>query len=102
MAELTLQPGSTVPEVQARKKSSSAVTRVLRYVLARTLTLFVTVIIGVYLTILIANMGGYVDKIQRAQIREELQQQAQNNPSFKTLSLEERNKRIADAVALPE
>ena len=102
MAELTFEPGSAVPEVQARKKSSSAVIRVLRYVLARTATLFVTVVIGVYLTILIANMGGYVDKIQRAQIREEIQQQAQNNPSFKSLGLEERNKRIADAVALRE
>ncbi|HEU0297693.1 MAG TPA: ABC transporter permease [Anaerolineales bacterium] len=102
MAELTLQPGSAVPGTLSKKKTSSAVTRVLRYVLVRIATLFVTVIVGVYLTILIANMGGHVDNIQRAQIREDIQQQALNNPSFKSLSLEERNRRIAEQVTLRE
>src|SRR4030095_15663343 len=80
MAELTLRPDSAVPEIKPRKKATSSASRVLRYVLTRIATLFVTVIVGVYLTILIANMGGYVDNIQRAQIREEVQQQFLNNP----------------------
>lgn len=101
MAELTLQP-EAVPEIMPGKKAASAVSRVLRYILARIATLFVTVMVGIYLTILIANMGGYVDTIQRAQIREEIQQQALNNPSFKLLSVEEKNQRIADLVALRE
>ena len=102
MAELTLQPDSSLPEIMPKKKATSAVSRVLRYVLMRIVTLFVTVIIGVYLTILIANMGGYVDNIQRAQIREEIQQQFLTNPSFKLLSQEEKNQRMADLVALRE
>jgi len=102
MAELTLRPKSALPEIMPKKKATSAVTRVLRYVLVRIVTLFVTVIVGVYLTILIANMGGYVDNIQRAQIREEAQQLFLNNPSFKSLSLEEKNRRMADMVALRE
>jgi len=102
MAELTLQPKSATPAVVPGKKATSSVSRVLRYVLARTVTLFITVIVGVYLTILIANMGGYVDQIQRAQIREEAQQLVLNNPSLKSLNLEERNKRIASMVALRE
>ena len=102
MAELILRPKSAVPESVPTKKATSAVSRVLRYVLVRIFTLFITVIVGVYLTILIANMGGYVDKIQRAQIREEAQQLVLNNPSFKSLGVEERNKRIADMVALRE
>jgi peptide/nickel transport system permease protein len=102
MAELTLQPDSALPEVMPKKKSGSAVARVLRYVLMRIVTLFVTVIVGVYLTILIANMGGYVDNIQRAQIREEIQQQFLNNPAFKSLSQEEKNQRMADLVTLRE
>ena len=40
--------------------------RVLRYVMLRAVSLFVTVVIGVYLAILIANMGGYVDEIRKA------------------------------------
>jgi len=102
MAELTLQPESALPEIVPKKKAGSAVARVLRYVLMRIVTLFVTVIVGVYLTILIANMGGYVDNIQRAQIREEIQQQFLNNPAFKSFSQEEKNQRMADLVALRE
>ena len=37
--------------------------RVLRFVLVRLLTLFATVVIGIYLTIVIANMCGHVDRI---------------------------------------
>ncbi len=103
MAELILQPGgSAVPEALPKKRSGSVVSRVMRYVATRILILFVTVIVGVYLTVLIANMGGYVDQIQRAQIREDIQQQALNNPGFKTMSLEDRNTRIAEMIALRE
>jgi peptide/nickel transport system permease protein len=34
--------------------------------------LLITVVVGVYLTVLIANMGGHVDKIRIAQVREEV------------------------------
>ena len=40
--------------------------RILRYVVLRAGSLFVTVVIGVYLAILIANMGGYVDEIRKS------------------------------------
>ena len=102
MAELSLQPGSALPEAVPAKKVTSPALRVLRYVTVRILVLFVTVIIGVYLTVMIANMGGYVDQIQRAQIREDIQQQFLNNPSFKSMSTEERNQRMAEMIALRE
>ncbi len=102
MAELTLEPGSPVPDAVPAKKAPHPLSRVLRYVTVRILTLFVTVIIGVYLTVMIANMGGYVDNIQRAQIREEIQQHALNNPSFKSMSVEDKNRRMAELIALRE
>ena len=102
MAELTLKPGSPIPETVPTKKATRPLSRVLRYVAVRILTLFVTVIIGVYLTVMIANMGGYVDQIQRAQIREEVQQHALNNPSFKAMSVEDKNRRMAELIALRE
>ena len=102
MAELTLQPGSAVPKALPEKRTGSALSRVMRYIAVRILILFVTVVIGVYLTVLIANMGGYVDQIQRAQIREDIQQHALNNPAFKTMSTEERNKRMEEMIALRE
>lgn len=102
MAELAVQPDSVVPGAGSEKRSASAFVRVMRYILKRMLALFFTVVAGVYLTILIANMGGYVDQIQRAQIREEIQQKSVSDPSFKLLSLEDRNKRIDEMVALRE
>src|ERR1035437_5991561 len=58
------------PGVKKKQASSSTFARVGRYTLTRLVTLFFTMMVGVYLTILIANMGGYVDTIMKAQIRE--------------------------------
>ena len=44
--------------------------RVAKYTALRLVTMAITVTIGVYLTILIANMGGYVDTIMRNEIRD--------------------------------
>jgi len=76
--------------------------RILRYTLFKIATLFVTVVIAIYLTILIANMGGYVDEIQRAQIREDLQQHTLTDPSFKALSAEERTLRMNEMIRVRE
>ena len=64
--------------------------------------LFVTVVVGVYLTILIANMGGYVDKIRRGQIQEEVAQVIMNNRELQQMPLAERNQRIQQMVQLRE
>ncbi len=45
--------------ITKKAQHESTFLRVSRYVLVRLLTLFVTVVIGIYLTIMIANMGGY-------------------------------------------
>lgn len=100
MAEITLQP-EVVP-VKKTKRQAGAFSRVMRYTLLRVFTLFVTVVIGIYLTILIANMGGYVDQIQRGQIREDVQQLARNDPSFKSLTAEQRTTRMEDMIRLRE
>jgi peptide/nickel transport system permease protein len=102
MAELTLQPGQASPGVEPVKRATHPAVRVLRYLAVRIVTLLVTVVLGVYLTVLIANMGGYVDEIQRAQIREDIQQQFLNNASFRSMSTEERNKRMTDLIVLRE
>ena len=97
---ITLQP-EALPKARA-KRNTSALSRILRYTLFRIMTLLITVVIGIYLTILIANMGGYVDDIQRAQIRETVQQAAIHDPSFKALTAEERNARMAETIRIRE
>jgi peptide/nickel transport system permease protein len=62
----------------------------------------ITVIIGVYLTILIANMGGYVDTILRNEVRDNMTQSILANPAFRALAPEEREKLIREKIRLEE
>jgi peptide/nickel transport system permease protein len=82
----TAQGQSTVK----RQRRMSSLNRVLKYVLVRGLTLLVTVTIGVYLAILIANGGGYVDEMRKGQIRESISIQMAGNPENAFLTLQER------------
>ena len=66
-AALPLQPGAESAE---SPQTQSTLARVVQYTGLRMVALFITVLIGVYLTILIANMGGHVDKIRSNYIRE--------------------------------
>ncbi len=87
------------------KKTSLANTtfgRVIKYALVRLATLAVTVIIGIYLTILIANMGGYVDTIMRNGIRDNTTQSILANPAFRSLAPDAREKLIQDKIASEE
>ena len=76
--------------------------RVSRYIAARLITLFVTVVIGIYLTIVIANMGGYVDQIIKGEIRDRITQALIANPSFQQMEPDVRKNLIQEKIALEE
>jgi peptide/nickel transport system permease protein len=84
------------------KKTSSTFMRVMQYTAVRLVTLFVTIVIGVYLTIMIANMGGHVDNIMRAEMRERITLQVAMNPANKSLDRDALNKLVLDRIALEE
>src|SRR6185503_13904446 len=88
--------------ITKKVQHESTFLRVSRYVLLRLATLFVTVIIGIYLTILIANMGGFVDKIMRGEIRERVTGTILGNPSFLKMAPEVRQKLIDERIAAEE
>jgi peptide/nickel transport system permease protein len=101
MAEATVAveaPAEAAP--QEKQAGSSTAVRVLRYAVFRAITLFITVVFGVYLTILIANMGGQVDKIQRGQIEEAVGMQLAMSPQFKALSEAEKEHQRAMLIAI--
>jgi peptide/nickel transport system permease protein len=91
-----------VPQVEKKKISNSTFVRVMRYSGVRLLTLFVTVVIGVYLTIMIANMGGYVDQIMRNDIRERITMMYANNKATQTMDSATRKQLIEKSIALEE
>src|SRR5512146_1927781 len=96
------------PEVQAAPKAekktltTSTFVRVMRYSAVRLVTLFVTVVIGVFLTIVIANMGGHVDEILRADIRERITSQYVNSPAFRSMAPDARTQFLAGQIAQEE
>ncbi len=85
-----------------KSAASSTLTRLLRYTAVKGVVLFITVVIGVYLTILIANMGGYVDQIRRSQIREAVGLIIQGDDTFRLLTQEEREARMQEMITLEE
>lgn len=79
---------------------SGALTRVARYIVYRATALFLTVVVGVYLTIVIANMGGHVDEIRIAQTRELVGARVATDPQLQALPASEVSKRIEQQVEL--
>jgi len=100
MTVVTRTPTENV--VVKKSKRDSMFMRVSRYVAVRLLTLFVTVVIGIYLTIVIANMGGYVDLIIKGEIRDRITQSFLANPSTQQMDPEIRKNLIQEKIALEE
>ncbi|MDE0069240.1 MAG: ABC transporter permease [Caldilineaceae bacterium] len=98
-ATLPLQPGAETAE---RAQPQSAFMRVVKYSSLRLFALFITVVVAVYLTIMIANMGGYVDDIKRGYIREQVALSIGFDQSLKELTAEERQAFMDQRVALQE
>jgi peptide/nickel transport system permease protein len=98
-ASLPLQADAEAPKKQS---SQSSALRLGRYVVIKLISLFVAVIIGVYLTILIANMGGYVDEILKGQIRETISVSISMDQTKKNLTVAERSQLIDELVTLEE
>jgi peptide/nickel transport system permease protein len=82
--------------------TNSTFTRLARYTVVRFFTMAITVTIGVYLTILIANMGGYVDTIMRNEIRDTITQAILASPNYRSLSQEAKQELIQKKIAAEE
>jgi peptide/nickel transport system permease protein len=100
MAVVTQTPTENIIVKKTRRESTFM--RVSRYVAVRLLTLFVTVVIGIYLTIMIANMGGYVDTIMRGEIRDRILNSISGNPAYVKMAPDVRQKLIQEKIAAEE
>ena len=96
-------PAVPIPPIDLKRKALwNTVTRLGRYTAVRLVTLVITIVIGMYLTVLIANMGGYVDDIRRGSIREQVQQAVLLDRTLRELSSEERAIRLEEMIRLAE
>ena len=87
-------------ETKKVKAGSSTLSRIARYTAVRLITISITVVVAVYLTILIASMGGYVDQIRMAQIREEVNVRFAGNPVYRWITPEARQNLIEHDITL--
>lgn len=76
--------------VPAKRSTSGTFARIARYAFIRGGTLLITVVIGVYLAILIANGGGYVDQMRIGQVREKISLQIAGNEALRDMTMQER------------
>lgn len=85
----------------ALKSAGNTLVRLLKYSSVKLALLFLTVVVGIYLTVLIANMGGYVDRIRRAQIREGIALSLRGDRSY-TMLPEDQKRVIFDEMIAQE
>jgi peptide/nickel transport system permease protein len=100
MAEATLTSKSRERWLARRNAAMEALHRLVKYVLTRGIALFLAAVVGVYLTILIANMGGYVDQIKISEIREQVGASVLANPALQGRPASEIKKYVEEKVEL--
>lgn len=100
MAQETAAGMSSPKRRAGRLRIPRGFRKLARYTLMRGVALMVTVIIGVYLSVLIANMGGYVDQIRIGEIKEQIGMEVRANPTFKFLPPSDIKKYMDDRVQL--
>jgi peptide/nickel transport system permease protein len=86
---------------QNTKTRRSTFFKLARYTIYKLVILTMTVTIGVYLTIMIANMGGYVDEIRMGLIEEEVTMRISQDQSaeMRALTPQQRQELIYEEVA---
>jgi len=93
---------SQTAEVVRKRMRSTTIVRLARFTGLRLVALILTVVVGIYLTILIANMGGYVDEILRNDITERTIQQVAAMSANHPMSLEARQTLTQQLIAQEE
>jgi peptide/nickel transport system permease protein len=83
------QIDETQPQLSSQKKSTSSLIRILRYSVVRLVSLMFSLVVAVFLTIMIANMGGYVDQIRMGEIRENVVLAVRSNQANRNLPPEQ-------------
>lgn len=76
------------------------VPRAVIYLTKRTIIIAITLIVAVYITILIANMGGYVDEIIKSDIIFKVSMAIKNNPAYQELNRTQIQQLINQTVEL--
>lgn len=86
------------PHLSIPKKSTSSFVRILRYSVVRLFSLLFSLVVAIFLTIMIANMGGYVDQIRMGEIRETVVLGIRSNPTYRNIPAEQLQELIDERI----
>jgi peptide/nickel transport system permease protein len=75
------------------------IARLGRYTLVKAAFLICAVVIGIYITVIIANMGGALDTMRRAEIQNNISMSVNRNPAYQKLPPAERQALVDELVA---
>ncbi len=100
---MTTDANTEVKQIDyAKNAAMSTLKRIGRFMGLRLVLQMITIVIGIYITIMIANMGGYVDTILRAEITEQVNMEVAAMTANKQVSTETRMQMAADMIRLRE
>lgn len=74
--------------------------RIARFIGIRALTVALSLMIAVYLTIIVANMGGHIDKIIESEVKLSVYSKLRNDPSWRALPADERERVAQSQIQL--
>lgn len=77
-----------VPEKERGRGALSTFSRVGKYTLMRLLALGISLVVGIYLTIVIVNFGGYFDEIRISRIYDDIHMHVTTHEDLKLLPME--------------
>jgi len=83
-----------------RRYSVMAAKGFIKFIVKRTITIFLVIVVAAYLTILIANMGGYVDEIVKSEIIFNTKMRFQQSEEYKNYPRELLDELINQTVTL--
>jgi peptide/nickel transport system permease protein len=96
----TAAPKTDSQLVAKKKPGNSGLVRVAKYAGVRIVTLAITTVIAIFLTIIIANMGGYVDTMMRAEIEYNITQAVNNNPLNRSMTPDQKKELAQKMIEL--
>ena len=81
-------------------ESDLAVKGFIKFIIKRAISIYIIVIIAAYLTVVIANMGGYLDNIIKGELYVSISMEIRNNPVYDGYSPEEIDKLVEERFQL--
>lgn len=85
-----------------QRPAAAAFARIGQYTLVRLITIGASVVVGILLTIFIANWGGHMDRIKKAQIAEGVAMVVREDETLRLLPRLEREAIITEMIAIQE